>query len=45
MSDSFSDSLEKYYHKCSKISNTRVADKMSDVNSADPDQTAPEGAV
>ena len=33
------------YGKCSKISNTKVSDKMPYANSADPDQTAPEGAV
>ena len=31
--------------KCPKISNTKVFDKMTYANSADPDQTAPEGAV
>ena len=31
--------------KCPKISNTKVADKMTFADSADPDQTAPEGAV
>ena len=33
------------YGKCSKTSNTNVSDKMTYANSADPDQTAPEGAV
>ena len=33
------------YGKCLKILNTKVSDKMAYVNSADPDQTAPEGAV
>ena len=33
------------YGKCPKISYTKVADKMAYANSADPDQTAPEGAV
>ena len=33
------------YGKCPKNSNTKVSDKMTYVNSADPDQTAPEGAV
>ena len=28
-----------------KISHTKVSDKMAYANSADPDQTAPEGAV
>ena len=28
-----------------KISNTKVSDKMLYANSADPDKTAPEGAV
>ena len=31
--------------KCPKISYTEVSDKMAYANSADPDQTAPEGAV
>ena len=30
--------------KCPKISNTKVSDKMTYTNSADPDQTAPEEA-
>ena len=34
-----------YYGKCPKISYTKVSDKMAYANSADPDQTAPEGAV
>ena len=33
------------YCKCPKNSNTKVSDKMTYANSADPDQTAPEGAV
>ena len=33
------------YGKCPKISNTKESDKMSYANHADPDQTAPEGAV
>ena len=33
------------YGKCPKISNTKVYDKMSYANSADPDQTAHEGPV
>ena len=33
------------YGKCPKNSNTKVSDKMTYANSADPDQTAPEGAV
>ena len=33
------------YGKCPKISYTKVSDKISYANSADPDQTAPEGAV
>ena len=33
------------YGKCPKNSNTKVSDKMTHANSADPDQTAPEGAV
>ena len=31
--------------KCSKISNTKLSDKMTYANSADQDQTASEGAV
>ena len=31
--------------KCPEISNTKVSDKMTYANSADPVQTAPEGAV
>ena len=34
-----------WYGKCPKISYTKVANKMAYANSADPDQTAPEGAV
>ena len=39
--------VSKYldYRKCPKISYTKVSDKMTYANSADPDQTAPEGAV
>ena len=33
------------YGKCPKISNSKVSDKMAYTNSADPDQTDPEGAV
>ena len=33
------------YGKCPKISNSKVSDKKVYANSADPDQTAPEGAV
>ena len=33
------------YGKCPKISNAKVSDKMPYANSADPDQTAPSGAV
>ena len=33
------------YSKCPKILYSKVSDKMAHVNSADPDQTAPEGAV
>ena len=39
------EALMRYYGKCPKISNTKVSDKMPYANSADPDQTAPEGAV
>ena len=34
-----------WYGKCPEILNTSVSDKMIKSNSADPDQTAPEGAV
>ena len=34
----------RHYGKCPKISNTKVSDKMAFANSADLDQTAPEGA-
>ena len=37
--------LDFHCPKCSKISYTKVADKMAYSNSADPDQTAPEAAV
>ena len=33
------------YHKCPKISYTKVADKMAYANNADPDQIAPTEAV
>ena len=33
------------YDNCPRISNTKVCYKMAYSNSADPDQTAPEGAV
>ena len=33
---------DKTYRKCSKISNTKVSDKMTWANIADPDQTAPD---
>ena len=33
------------YGKSPKILNTTVSDKMAYANSADPDQTTPEGAV
>ena len=33
------------YGKCPKISYTKMSDKMAYANSADPDQTAPAGAV
>ena len=35
----------KVLDKSPKISNIKVSDKMTYANSADPDQTAPEGAV
>ena len=31
--------------KCPKISYINMADKMANVNNADPNQTAPEGAI
>ena len=37
--------LSLQYGKCPKILYTKVSDKMAYVNSADPDQTAPMGAV
>ena len=33
------------YGKCSKISYTKMSDKMAYANIVDPNQTAPEGAV
>ena len=33
------------YGKCLKIPYTKVSDKMEYANSADPDQTAPEGGL
>ena len=33
------------YSKCPKILNTKVSDKMTYANSADLDQTIPEGAA
>ena len=33
------------YNKCSEILYTKDDEKMAYANSADPDQTAPEGAV
>ena len=33
------------YGKCPKILNTKLSDKMTYANNADPDQTAPEGIV
>ena len=36
---------EKTYIECNKIPYTKVSDKTAYANSADPDQTAPEGAV
>ena len=38
-------SLKTRYGKCPKISNTKVSDKMTCANSANPDQTTPEGVV
>ena len=40
-----SSNLSEGYGKCPKNSNTKVSDKMTYANSADSDQTAPEGAV
>ena len=39
--------VSKYvrYSKCTNILNTKMSDKMIYTNNADPDQTAPEGAV
>ena len=37
--------LKTRYGKCPNNSNTNASDKMTDANSVDPDQTAPEGAV
>ena len=37
--------VDTHYGKCPKISYTKVSDKMAYANSADPDQTAPSGAV
>ena len=37
--------MYRNYGKCPKISNTKVSDKMTYVNSADPDQTAPKGLI
>ena len=39
------DEARHRYSKCPKILHTKVANKMAYANSADPDQTAPEGAV
>ena len=39
------DSICYGYGKCPKISNTKFSDKKVYANSADPDQTAPEGVV
>ena len=33
------------YSECPKILNTKDSDKLLYTNNADPDQTAPEGAV
>ena len=41
----FIEEWKKYYNKCLKILYTKASDKMTYANSADPDQTAPEGAV
>ena len=38
-------SCTKMYGKCPKYLNTKISKKMAYANSADPDQTAPEGAV
>ena len=39
------DTIYFFYGKCPKISYTKVFDKIAYANGADPDQTAPEGAV
>ena len=44
-SENISPGFISVYGKCSKTSNTNVSDKMTYANSADPDQTAPSGAV
>ena len=41
----FIENMNIIYGKCPKISNTKVPDKMTYANSADPDQAAPSGAV
>ena len=38
-------SVSYEYCKCPKISYWKASDKMTYPNNADPDQTAPEGAV
>ena len=37
--------IHMVYGKCPKILYTTLANKMASANSADPNQTAPEGAV
>ena len=37
--------IGKNYGKCPKILNTKVCNKMPYADSADPDQTAPEGVI
>ena len=43
----FHNHIQSYtnYSKCPKLSYTKVSDKVAYANSADPDQTAFEGAV
>ena len=43
--DKFKYSRKIRYGKCPKILYTKVPNKMTCANSADPDHTAPEGAV
>ena len=40
-----SEKENQYYSKCPKILYTKVSDKIAYANNANPDQTAPSGAV